>query len=324
LLRKFVGDDWVWRKCHLDPNDRDEQWIRATVPGSVHHDLRESGAIPDPNFDLQSKLVEWVPERTWMDKKTFTVPRELEGKNVRLRFEGVDYEATFFLNGEELGTHRGMFTPADFDVGGKLKYGEENLLAVVIEPAPKEEPQVGRTSEVRTHKTRMNSWWDFCPRMIHLGVWDSVHLDATGPARIEDVAVRATLSEDLSRADVSIGTRRSSDRVRDVEIETTLRLRGRVIAREKTKQRLKAGDNSLEQAIAIDRPRLWWPNGCGEAALASAIEELDPERTFLPSSPSGPSFSNTLESIEKDPRGQHDVHGPWEHQGLEGPGTAKR
>jgi beta-mannosidase len=37
---------------------------------------------------------------------------------------------------------------------------------------------------------------------------------------------------------------------------------------------------------------------------------------WLPTSPSGPVFHNRLDTIERDPAGLHDVHGPWEHQGL--------
>ena len=43
---------------------------------------------------------------------------------------------------------------------------------------------------------------------------------------------------------------------------------------------------------------------------------LDPVRAWLPTSPTGRAFSNDLRDIEEDPLRQHDVHGPWEHQGL--------
>ena len=50
--------------------------------------------------------------------------------------------------------------------------------------------------------------------------------------------------------------------------------------------------------------------------LADVVAELDPGRPWLPTSPSGPVFHHRL-----DPEGglgeQHDVHGPWEYQGLE-------
>jgi beta-mannosidase len=52
------------------------------------------------------------------------------------------------------------------------------------------------------------------------------------------------------------------------------------------------------------------------AALRDVVRELDPGRAWLPTSPSGPRFLNRLDVIAEDPEGQHDVHGPWEHQGL--------
>ncbi|HKG57462.1 MAG TPA: glycoside hydrolase family 2 TIM barrel-domain containing protein, partial [Candidatus Limnocylindrales bacterium] len=52
------------------------------------------------------------------------------------------------------------------------------------------------------------------------------------------------------------------------------------------------------------------------AALRDTIARVDPGRIWLPTSPTGPRFNNTVENIEHDPDGLHDVHGPWEHQGL--------
>ncbi|MGO4301748.1 glycoside hydrolase family 2 protein [Leifsonia sp. RAF41] len=54
------------------------------------------------------------------------------------------------------------------------------------------------------------------------------------------------------------------------------------------------------------------------AALSSTVARLDPDRAWLPTSPTGPEFHNRLDRIHADPDGQHDVHGPWEHQGLVG------
>jgi len=52
-------------------------------------------------------------------------------------------------------------------------------------------------------------------------------------------------------------------------------------------------------------------------ALAQVVRELDPERGWLPTSPSGPEFHHRLDVIARDPAAQHDVHGPWEYQGTE-------
>jgi beta-mannosidase len=49
------------------------------------------------------------------------------------------------------------------------------------------------------------------------------------------------------------------------------------------------------------------------AALQNTVTHLG-----LPASPSGRTASNTLASIEHDPTALHDVHGPWEYQGVVG------
>lgn len=50
--------------------------------------------------------------------------------------------------------------------------------------------------------------------------------------------------------------------------------------------------------------------------LASVVAELDPDRAWLPTSPSGPVFHHRLVASAELGE-QHDVHGPWEFQGLE-------
>jgi len=194
----------------------------------------------------------------------------------------VDYEAEFFLNGESLGTHTGMFTPAAFEVGDRLRYGAENTLAVVIAPAPPEQPQVGRTSRVRTHKSRMTYWWDFCPRMIHLGIWDDVALEVSGPARIADVFVRPQLTPDLDHADVAVSITLDVPQAQTVEVETVLRLDGAAIAGERMRHALAPGQTCLSVNLPATQPRLWWPNGHGEQPLYEAgVRVTDAESGLL-------------------------------------------
>lgn len=270
LFKDYYGEDWNWRDS-VKPGTRDTRfWRVGSVPGSIHNDLWAAGELPNPYFERNSLLIEWVPARTWLYKKTFTVDEALRGRRVQLRFEGVDYEAQFFLNGERLGAHRGMYTPVAFDVSERLIYGGDNLIAVVIEPAPRELPQVGRTSQITTHKSRMTYWWDFCPRMIHLGIWDDVALEVSGPVRVADIFARSTLSPDFSYADVALTTRLNSTAAQAVAVETTLRLNGEIV--EQTTARLEPGadDTVLDGHIRIEQPALWWPNGHGAQPLYEA------------------------------------------------------
>lgn len=274
LFKEFYGEDWRWRNSHM-PDSRDRRgWRVGSVPGCPHHDLWKAGEIPNPYIERNSLLSEWISQRTWLYKKTFIVDEEVKGQHVWLHFEGVDYQAEFFLNGESLGTHIGMFTPARFDVTDKLRYGEENLLAVVIESAPHEEPQVGRTSRVRTIKTRMNYWWDFCPRMIHLGIWDDVYLDVTGPVCITNVFVRPQLSTDLTHANVFVGTELDSVVHGAVDLEVILRYAETVVAHQRTRHELEVGRTDAETCLEVTVPHLWWPNGHGKQELYEAEVRL--------------------------------------------------
>jgi beta-mannosidase len=276
LFKDFYGEDWRWRDSHL-PEGRDTRhWRRGSVPGCPHHDLWRLGEIENPYIERNSLLCEWIPQRTWLYKKTFVVDEEIKGQRVHLHFEGVDYQAEFFLNGQSLGVHIGMFTPAVFDVTDRLHYGRENLLAVVIEAAPPEEPQVGRTSRVRTGKTRMNYWWDFCPRLIHLGIWDDVYLEVTGPVCITDVFIRPQLSADFSHADVFMETELNAAITTSVDLEIILRHAGRVVARRWTQHALEMGQAHLETCLGVTAPRLWWPNGHGEQEMYEAEVRIAP------------------------------------------------
>ncbi|HET6595286.1 MAG TPA: glycoside hydrolase family 2 TIM barrel-domain containing protein [Anaerolineales bacterium] len=269
-FKDFYGEDWRWRGSHL-PDSRDRRrWKVGSVPGCPHYDLWRLGEIPDPYVERNSLLSEWIPQRTWLYKKTFSVGEAVRGNRVHLHFEGVDYQAEFFLNGESLGTHIGMFTPVVFDVTDKLFYDQENLLAVVIEAPPLEEPQVGRTSRVKTVKTRMNYWWDFCPRMVHLGIWDDVYLEVTGTVRLTDVFVRPKLESDFQRANVLVTVALDSATQTEANVEIVLRYREEIIASEQIQQNLESGHTRLETCLEVDAPRLWWPNGCGEPELYEA------------------------------------------------------
>ena len=166
-VRGFLGDEWRW---YLTKPWDAPGWLPARVPGSVVDDLVRGGEVPSPYHERASRECEWVSERAWVYRRR--LPR-----GGRIRFGGVDFASTIFADGEEVGRHEGCFTPFEVDVPDGAQ-----LLAVVIHPAPESEPQVGRTSRVRVHKPRMNYGWDFCPRLVHQGIWRPVTLDPE-PAR---------------------------------------------------------------------------------------------------------------------------------------------
>ena len=50
-----------------------EHWIRASVPGCVHTDLMSAGLIDDPFYGRNEKSIQWIGEKDWEYRKTFTI-----------------------------------------------------------------------------------------------------------------------------------------------------------------------------------------------------------------------------------------------------------
>ena len=253
VMKEFVGLDWVWRDAEKADTRDCRWWNKATVPGSVLQDLWEAKKVADPYYECNSKLSEWVPQRTWLYKKEFATPQVLGDERITLCCKGIDYSALIYVNDKLIGRHVGQFIPFECDITEQLKSDGMNLLAIVLDPAPAEQPQVGRTSLVRTHKTRMNYWWDFCPRMIHQGIWDSVYLKITGQSLLKDVYLGAELSEDYSVAELTAEMEVEGEEACEVSLEVDGQI---VLAR--------CHDKKEVLKCVIRQPRLWQPNGYGE------------------------------------------------------------
>lgn len=238
------------------------EWLDATVPGSVHADLLRAGLIEDPNFGMNSLKCEWVENRWWQYRCTFAMPQDIRTDRITLEFMGVDYAAHFYLNGDKLGWHEGMFDPVVFDVAALLR--EENRVDVVLEDIPKENSQIGYTSTTRTQKARFGYKWDFGTRLVHLGLWDDVQLRCTGAYRLEDVFVRSDVQAD------GCGIVRVSGRVDGVygreDAKLSLRLTG-CGADLKAEPCADVRDGRFEYAFIVEQPALWQVNGVGSQPL---------------------------------------------------------
>src|SRR5262245_24287363 len=100
------------------------RWRTATVPGCVHTDLREAGAIPDPFWADNELKLQWIEERDWEYRARFTVPAALLAETeVDLVADGLDTVATLQLNGREIGRSENMFVGGRWSVKAQLRAG---------------------------------------------------------------------------------------------------------------------------------------------------------------------------------------------------------
>jgi hypothetical protein len=84
-------------------------------------------------FPVESALsgVMKSTQRLWY-RRTFDVPREWAGKRVSLNFGAVDWEASVYVNGTRVGSHRGGYDPFVFDITDQLKQGKQQELVVGV------------------------------------------------------------------------------------------------------------------------------------------------------------------------------------------------
>ncbi|MEV4470345.1 glycoside hydrolase family 2 TIM barrel-domain containing protein [Nonomuraea sp. NPDC049504] len=219
-------------------------------------DLVAAGEAVSPYVGRQSMLSEWVPQRTWVYRTRLVMPTPEAGERVFLEFDGIDYAAAVYLDGERVAVHEGTYVPLVVEVTGQV--GGEHALAVVVEPAPVSEPQVGYTAKVNVHKGRMGYGWDFCPRLVHQGLWQPVRLRTTKALRLVDVWARASIEGEVGKVVVRLDTDAADQ---EGWAELVLRTaQGEVVA--------EAGvPPSGSTTLTVDDPRRWHLNGHGEPCL---------------------------------------------------------
>ena len=225
------------------------------MPGSVHADLLRAGVIPDFRQDMNSLAAEWVGARQWVYRRRFRAEWPSGGRRW-LRLGGVDWAASVYLDGELLGRVKGAHTAVRLPLPD-LEPDTEHLLVIVLDVPPAESGQLGRTSQTRSLKARYGYWWDFCTRLVQVGVVGAVSLEWDAGAALLDAAPVITLSPDLRRA--RIGVDAQHDGADDLILTATLTHPG-------GRSESQRGPAS---ALGFDLTdvQLWWPRQLGGQPL---------------------------------------------------------
>ena len=80
------------------------------------------------NWDTHPEYAKFAGQGWY--RRDFTVPPEWHGKHIRLHFGAVNYQASIYLNGVEIGAHTGGYTPFEFDVTDHVNFGGSNSILV--------------------------------------------------------------------------------------------------------------------------------------------------------------------------------------------------
>lgn len=179
-LAGFVPEQWRFSRlgditsCKFS----DVPALPARVPGSVQGALRAAGVLPDWNVGLNARQCEWVENRPWVFQAKLPAKWVKYARRVELRCEGLDYSGWVCLNGREVGAFRGAFTPHIFNLTPFI-HRRGNVLQIIFDAPPRWLGQFGHTSQITDWKPRFNYTWDWTSRLVQIGVWDAITLEAS-------------------------------------------------------------------------------------------------------------------------------------------------
>ena len=262
-----------------------KSWLAATVPGTALTTMIDRGIYPDSDYGLNNLAIpESLNKQDYWYRNEFKAPKSSDGRRFTLTFEGINYAAEVWLNGQSLGNIKGAFVRGVFDVTDVLKPGQTNVLLVRVSPPPHpgiphEQSILGGPGEnggmmcLDGPTFVATEGWDWIPaiRDRDTGIWQPVTLSTTGMVKIGDPQVVTKLPlPDTSRADIEITV--PLENASDKPVKGTLRasIENTNVTKEVTappgKSTVKLAPAEFTQ-LTLQNPRLWWPNGYGKPEL---------------------------------------------------------
>jgi exo-1,4-beta-D-glucosaminidase len=251
-------------------------WFATTIPATVSGVLAQEGVYPDPF--VSTNLRSWPGmgrgrggilrtnpfTAAWWFRTEFNLPAEMAGRAITLHFEGINYRAEVWLNGQQIaGTNvvEGAMRRFSFDVTKVAKPGAKNALALKIKgQGPRD---LGHT------------WVDWAPMPPDnmQGLWRDVFVTGSGVLRINDPFVHSRIATNLDSADVIVSMDLENTSDKPVAGVVAVMLDGvvtkiPVTVAGGTTQKVSL-DGKDQPGLHLTKPRLWWPVGFGSPEMYS-------------------------------------------------------
>lgn len=117
---------------------------------------------------------------------TIDIPQYEPTRRTILRFGAVDYLATVYVNGKQVGQHEGGYTPFSFDISEQVHAGKNQIAVRVLDPPHKHAIEGLRFEDIPHGK---QGWY-----IPTGGLWQPVTLEFRPQTYIESVRVTSELS----------------------------------------------------------------------------------------------------------------------------------
>jgi beta-galactosidase/beta-glucuronidase len=176
-------------------------------------------------------------KKIWYHRK-FSIPSTWIGQKMLLHFGAVDWEASIWVNKQEVGYHKGGFTPFYFEISDYILPSNENeLLIAVWDPTDMGDQVHGKQS--------------LKPKIITYtavsGIWQTVWLEPVPNTYIESLKMIPDIDNETLMLNVIAVNPKPEDKV------------NLKIFEDDTQVLSKIGNLNQEILVKIESPKLWSP-----------------------------------------------------------------
>ena len=245
------NSDWGFYRGDLEGAEAvdfdDSQFVNVTVPHTMRLEQKHNNTV-----NGIYKGIGWY-------RRYFTLDESYKGKKLQLQFEGVMTDSDIYLNGEKIYTRNGGYIGFTVDISDKVKFGEENVLAL----------RVSNEDSPNTPPGKPDSKLDF---HYYGGIYRDVKLEVsektyvTDPLAAEEVAgggIFITYPEvSKESAKIHVKTHVKNDNEESENVYTKQILKDKtgnvVVESEAEAAEIPSGEAvHFEQELSVENPELW-------------------------------------------------------------------
>ncbi len=208
---QFVREDWLCLNGEWGfESDQGDSGINR---GMLERELNGRITVPFcPESELSGIGNHDYYNAVWYRREA-TIPAEWAGKRVLLHFQAVDYDSTVWVNGVEVGRHRGGFSPFSCDLSGVAEAGDDITILVRArddgqrpQPRGKQAREYGPEGAIYVRTT---------------GIWQSVWLEPVPDFHLRRSRITPDLANQTIRLEQPISGNATGLRLRATLADST-------------------------------------------------------------------------------------------------------
>ncbi len=201
--------------------------------------------LPHPNRELPYN---YFDERDYQFISTYRkdlyVDSKYSSKRIFLDFDGVMTAATVYLNGKQVGSHKGGYTPFSCDISQVVKFGEQNQLLVIVDSTERDDiPPFGNVIDY----------------LCYGGIYRDVNLRIVDSVFIANIFAKPhnVLSDDR-KLEVDVHLDSIVGNLTDAKLEISLTDANQVVASQTKTLEIKEGESVATLSLGhLSEIRLW-------------------------------------------------------------------